>query len=278
MTIKTLIILSVIVFCISCKKDIKPTIQTEYLKSDWVISDSLCLYIEDSTVLTDISPFGYENVFKYFISGDSLILRRIMTPWKKSDFNAVFKILELSKDKLNLQFIRGHENVFPYSPNKNFYFINNRNRKNNKIIKYLEFSSSYCFGHCPVIDLKIEQDSMLFIKCFRSTRSNGLFQHKLTKVEFDRINQKFNRINLDSFHLGSAPVDVQSYSFLIQTEDTLTLRCSGSSFSINKFDNNFSLFIYYLTNLDWLIELNKSNLDSLSIQDNSNRQFYKRTK
>ena len=266
---KRIIIISSIVFCISCKNDVKPTIQKEFLKSDWIIADSLYLYVEDSLLMTNLHPYQDFSIYNYTISNDSLTIRPILPSLEKASyFEATFKLLTLNTRSFKAQFVKCSKKYFPIKLNHTLNFIKDSISKNNVKIKNLEFSSSSCFGSCPVIDLKISDDSVIYLRGYAFTKHKGSFYHKLTRHEFERINRKFNKVNLNYFSLDTCPLDAPNYSIYIQTNDLKEYKCLGCFKDTNSFD--LIRFAVYLIKLDLLLDYNKSEKENTALQNGFN--------
>ncbi len=148
MTTKSIIIVGFLFLCICCKNNVKPIIEMDYLKSDWIIRDTAFLNIEDSLILTDLNIRNLERsiVYKYEISKDTLILRRKITRNATDDYKAKLRILKLTKSILQIQFVSFTVKKVEYKPNWIFLFKRDSVLKNNKEIKNFEFTSSNGWG------------------------------------------------------------------------------------------------------------------------------------
>ena len=266
---KRLIIISSIFLCFCCKSKITP-INQDYIKNNWIIPDSALAYIEDTVIITMNQYCDRIYTYTYFISNDTLFLKPFANNFKDYKYKIIFKILDLTSNKLELEFVGEPKNVFHFKAGRKLCFINDTaSVQNRKVIKTLEFSSRSCFGNCPAFDLKITDDSIVLYRGYNYfPRYHEFSQHKLSKKEFDRINQKFNLIILDSIITEPTYPDTYSYSIHIITTD-------NAEYMINEkvLDHKFSQFIFYLSNIDKLFDYTKA--DSFSIRDSFNRYSYK---
>lgn len=265
MKIKLIIIIGAIVLCICCKNNVKPTIQKEFLKSDWIIPDSSICFIEDSLMLLDIYPYDNNiRVNKYSISNDSLILQPDIIPYQGVDFKVIFKILELTKNRFKIQFISNSTNFFRLSKNRKLFFTRDTILRNNKIIKNFEFSSRRgLWDRTPMLDMRVGEDSILYLLNFRGNkRYKGVVEHKLTRIEFERINRKINRIELDSLNSDVGAPDAPYFSFLLKTKDSLTYEYS-SCLCRGDIQKDLPDIFEYFYSLEWLLKFDKSKLDTL---------------
>ncbi len=269
----TFIIVFAVVFCISCRNDIKPTIQKEFLKSDWIIPDTAFFFVEDSLALFNEIHFENFIIYKITISNDSLFLHHIFSPYRREEYKVIFKILELTKNNFHLQFVSSSLTSFRLSPNQKLFFQRDTTIKNNIKIKNLEFSSSRGMeGSFPTLDMRINDDSTLYLMDYNGLDGErGLFQHKLSRVEFERINRKFNRINLDSLKLGHGAPDASFFTFLLNTKDSLTFKYSGC-LCFYEFQKDLMDITKYLSRVKLLLKFEKSKLDTLLIQADVNRE------
>jgi hypothetical protein len=144
-------------------------------------------------------------------------------------------------------------------------------KKNNLTIRSMELSCGPCFGDCPVTDLKITEDSTLYIYEYRHQKYRGLHRHKLTNMEFQKIQDKLNAINIDSFFFSGYKSDAPFYSLFIKS--------SGKPINIHgtRPDKNlpFNLFLYYLESMDLLLPFEKTNED-IQFRNKTNKQMEER--
>lgn len=265
----TIIITISIISFLGCKNHSRPMIQMNSLKTDWIIKDSVCLFIEDSLLMTDL--FEYQDIYtyKFHIKNDSIMIKAVYPYNINRKFEAVFRINELTKNRLRIEFIKGTKGFFYTQPNKKFNFVRDSIRKNDKLIKQLEFSSTMCLGRCTALDLKISEDSILYIRGYAYVKYQGFYKHRLTSKEFDRINEKFNRIDLNSFYSKLSPPDASSFSFNIITDDSMIYKCNGLS------NQDLYYFTRYLINLERLLEFSKADTNCFRIENDFNRKWYR---
>lgn len=123
------------------------------------------------------------NESKYIITEDSL---KIFSPgtnnWSRYLITKLnTDTLKITYDKLTTTFVH-----LKTKPNKNPTF--------DKII----LSTSPCFGPCPMLDVMISSDGTVVFNGQRNTTKTGLFIGKITKKQYNKIQDNFRRADFDS--------------------------------------------------------------------------------
>ena len=253
---KYIIVITILLIVSSCKNE-RNTISKDNLMSDWISNDSIFMTFEDSLVASSLfANYVYDPVAKYDLNNDSLTIYPITRKYQKSHKEINYKIIKLTKEQLWIKALDSNY-IRNDLPNKIITFKNySLRQKHNEKIKNLEFSASRCFGPCPVLDIKI-QDSIIIIKGYQFVKHTGLFTHKLTLYEFDRLNKKFSRININDFKLANACPDAQVYSLYIETSNNLKIEIESGIID-EETPQELADFINILTSIEKLIDLKES--------------------
>ncbi|MGV0751237.1 DUF6438 domain-containing protein [Empedobacter brevis] len=99
-----------------------------------------------------------------------------------------FKILSVNKDEMVIKY-------------QDDYLIDTLSRYNNKIINQLDFdqiiyTSSGCYGTCPIINVSINKDGSMIYAAEEFIGIKGVFKGKMTKKFHTFFLQKVNEANL----------------------------------------------------------------------------------
>ncbi len=265
------IIIIAIISCYSCRNNEKYAINIEYLKTDWVVKDSTFMCIDDSLVVFLDYYLDDIPIYKYTVSGDTLFLRPTRAHDQKEDYKATFKIIELTKSNFNIKLISSSIEQLHYRVGKSIFFLNDTLIKNSCNLNGMEFSSTSFWGMFPSVDMKITSDSILHYINYRNQKV--LYQHKLTTVEYKRIKQKLNKVDLNSLLSRPPAPDASFCSLMIKENDSIFFSKQSIREST---DYNFYILLTHLTHLDKLIRLEKSKKTTLDIHSTFNKEWYKR--
>jgi hypothetical protein len=66
-------------------------------------------------------------------------------------------------------------------------------KKSNNELNFIEFSSYECFGNCPVMDIKVLNDT-LYVNFIKYNSRLGLYYKTLTSIEKDRLNKLVTKL------------------------------------------------------------------------------------
>lgn len=257
---------------ISCTSK-RSAINNASLKSDWIGSDQNdLLFIEDSLLIQSFIETS-EYVVKYRLSNDTLL---IYTRDDKGYFSSSttrnliwkFKILLVDSSTLSLK------RVFPPPFDTLLFKKLNSVKKNNINVVNLDFSTSTCFGPCPVFDLKIISDSTMYQFGYWNTLHSGLNKFKLDPIDFNRIQRKLNSIDPDSLTFQAPGPDAQYYKLFIGSDND-SIEIEGN---LDLENYKLKAFIFYMLHLDRLKSykpLNKEPITSFRYDDNYNRYIKK---
>ncbi len=248
-----------------CQLTSKKIIEKSCLEKDWVINNKHILFIEDSYVFTGLIHNSIP-VSKYKLVDDTLII------YSKSRYKEdsvikeyKYKILELDSNKLKITVASNHSYIYSF---RKFDSI----RYNNLNFKRLEFSCGPCFGPCPILDIKITEDSVLYLFGYRHTKHNGLFKHKLNNKEYQKVQNKLNTILKDSFYLSASCPDAPTYNLFVKADND-SVDISGTTGDSVSF--NLSIFIDYLISLDYLLDLKATSDENIIFKNDFNSHWLK---
>ena len=121
----------------------------------------------------------------------------------------------------------------------------------------LEYSTTGCFGSCPIVDIKVKNDS-IYINHLRNTVYTGLYCKKLSEVESKKIDGYIDKIIKDNYQKEyvESIVDVQEVNFILKKDEKTLVECYyQEQVSPDMIHDLFD----YLKDLDMLVEC-KSNV------------------
>jgi hypothetical protein len=264
------LLLALIILLPNCNT--KPiNINKDLLKCDWISTGKGdLLFIEDSLMLQTIIETS-DYVVNFKLSYDTLLIFA-----KNSEYfsdttrpNITWKYRILSVDTMYLAL----ERVFPVPDSDTLIFRRLDSVKKNKLsISDFEFSSGLCFGTCPVIDLKITSDSILYLYGYCFTKHKELFKYHLNTTEYNRIQRKLNSIHPDSIFLRPLGPDMQSYTLYIKSD-------KGSVEMYGNIGNGYDClkyFVFYLMSLDQMKELIPVKDSIVTFRHSNNYNFLKK--
>ena len=262
------VFLIIIVTLISCKKHSVKYVDKSLLLSDWIgTTNNAVLYFEDSILFQTILPYS-EKVVRYKVFYDTLIIYSDdfeHLPMKPS--NQIFKFKVLHADTTNITILQ----VIPKIADTLFFTHLKIDSSKYFSFNKLELSHGICFGHCPAFDLKIDSDSMYYYYGYNSyVKHNGLFQHKLTPPEYEKIQRRFNYIHSkDSLTLEYPSPGTGSYNFFIKNYQD-SIEVSGRYSKSDRFND----FLIYLRYLDWMLSIEPLDHKEIGFRDRSNYQMF----
>lgn len=251
---------------LGCNRNYSSITQSQ-IKADWISEDKNgFLFIEDSLMLQTMI-ISSEIVVKYGILGDTLfIYSKDSEDYSNLDRkNLTWKYKILNLDSINLTLIR----LFPQPYDTLTYSRIAHSKRNNLKITNLELSAGPCFGHCPVFDLKITADSMLYQYGYYYTQHLGLNKHKLNALEYQRIQSKLQSISLDSLIFSQPGPDRQYYNLYINSGNSIQI---NGNLEWNSY-RDLKAFIFYLLHLDKFKNLKPTN-DSIYFKNTDNYERF----
>ncbi len=125
------------------------------------------------------------SLSKFKISADSIKIFSL----EKLKWNS-YRIIQLSLDSLKLE---SSGDVLVY---KRLFPIKYKSPQFDKII----LSSSDCFGPCPISNTIINSDGTIIFKGVSYTSQKGLFTGKISKEQYQRLQDNFYKTNIDSLN------------------------------------------------------------------------------
>nr|HMU02669.1 DUF6438 domain-containing protein [Saprospiraceae bacterium] len=86
-----------------------------------------------------------------------------------------------------------------------------------------EFESSGCFGSCPSMKLKINQNFEIFYEGRNYTEKNGYYSGKITSSQMERLKRKLSLVDFKSLQENYEAMwtDDQTCDISILTNDTV---------------------------------------------------------
>jgi len=255
---------------VSCSLEEKKQIQLSNLKSDWIAVDSTRLIFEDENVMFDISTMRCCQYYgSYKLNVDTLVIfSEAIFDSDRRCTNGIFKIIKLTSDELILKNLTYIET---FVGDKEFYIFKKYNAfKNTEQIANLEFSATMCFGYCPVFDMKITDDSLIIIKGYKFVKRIGLSEIKLDSIQFQRLNNLFNKIDLSNIELDASPPDAPTHSIYIKTKTKKIIESSGGN-AVSNYDLQF--FLRYLNFIRAKFNFRPSDKANVKFRDDFNSKF-----
>ena len=225
----------------ACKTN--PTIIDQNLiKYDWVslvdkYDNIYSLYIEDSLLIDNLT-YGIDPVVPYKISFDTLIIYTSKYKPYSKIIQQAFKYKIAKLDSLKLTILQ----VYPSLGDTLFFNKEVLLKKNDLSIIQLDYFSGICFGGCPIESICIDRDSVLFHYGYRNTKHIGLSKYKLDALEFERLQERLNSIDIENFKLCVTPPGSKNFEFYIKSLND-TIEIDGTFCSNN---SDFNKFIQYL--------------------------------
>ncbi|MDN3580256.1 DUF6438 domain-containing protein [Mucilaginibacter flavus] len=132
---------------------------------------------------TDSTTIYLGNHSKYRISADSLyILNPDNSKWES------YKLLKLTPDTLQF-YLRDRLATFKHYKLNTYKSINF-----DKII----LSTSGCYGSCPIMSIILNNDGTVLFRGLGHTGKKGDYVGKITKEEFQQLQNNFFKTNIDS--------------------------------------------------------------------------------
>lgn len=244
-------------------RKVKPIVldQTK-LKKEWISDNKGPLFIEDSLLLhSDLFKRG-SPVSRYALSNDTLTIYREFDSYKKNIYTVKYKIIKLDSTNLVFKDVSGRDTSLWKFKKMDV------TKKNNLSVCSLELSFSCCSWSGRYFDLKITDDSAFYFHGYYNPNQMGLYKHKLTDKEFQKIQCKLNAIEIDSFFFSGYVSDAGEYSLFIKTP-MKPIDIHGTR--TGKVSLRFRLFLYYLESLDLLLPWEKSD-ENIQFRDKSNKQ------
>ena len=126
----------------------------------------------------------YDNRIPYKLIEDSLF---ILDPIKKK-WTLLWKIDNIKKDTLFVTLISSGKKR-KYIRLKDYYIKNDFDK--------IVFSSTGCYGNCPILDIIIDKNGKIIFKGEEYVNQIGYFKKQLSKEETKYIFDKFNRLDLN---------------------------------------------------------------------------------
>lgn len=166
------------------------------LQGDWYL-DKIILSFNDSLCL---HPFNYGDYYKYQLHNDTLII-----PFKNNSENNIdfykYLIVKTSDSIINLKGI--NPAIIQLDENGNeipdwVWSYKRIKPKNNEQIKKIIYSSSGCFGRCPVLSIEISDDLKVKFNGYSYTKIKGYNEGLINIDLFEFLEQKFNNLLIDS--------------------------------------------------------------------------------
>jgi len=224
-------------------------INPDLLKYDWEAEKDRnniinSLNIEDDSLLYQTLTFasgGYDLIAPYKIYYDTLFITsdRNLDHHKIGLTTFKYKIIKVDSLKLILK------EIFPNSERDTVVFNKQiRIKKNDLKIERIDFFSGFSLGiRPPIQSLSIGADSVMYHYGYCNTKHNGLSKHKLSPVEFARIQNRLNYIDRNNFVLGT-DIRYESHLRLYIKTSNDSIETRGSfSYIYDELDS----FIIYLT-------------------------------
>ena len=242
--------ITLIILISGCNNKPKPImINPDLLKYDWEAEKDRnniinSLNIEDDSLLYQTLTFasgGYDLIAPYKIYYDTLFITsdRNLDHHKIGLTTFKYKIIKVDSLKLILK------EIFPNSERDTVVFNKQiRIKKNDLKIERIDFFSGFSLGiRPPIQSLSIGADSVMYHYGYCNTKHNGLSKHKLSPVEFARIQNRLNYIDRNNFVLGT-DIRYESHLRLYIKTSNDSIETRGSfSYIYDELDS----FIIYLT-------------------------------
>jgi hypothetical protein len=121
-------------------------------------------------------------------------------------------------------------------------------KKNDLQPESIEFSSSGCFGTCPIMKIKINSDySFVFLGEYHTDKI-GIYSGKMKIDDYNSIIKQLQQISLDSVKLEHAAnwTDDQTRNLIIKTKDTII---KTSVYGVDKEPKELTVFLNRLMEL-----------------------------
>jgi len=236
-------------------------ITNQSLLGEWIGAENSKLY------------FSFEKDKCYYQSGwgnfapytlmDSVIIvtDTIKGPNLKEFIEPKFRILKLTDNQITL--------ISENSP----LFTNLDTLKLNRIkpnsimdFKNIEFESSGCFGSCPSMKLKINQNFEIFYEGRNYTEKNGYYSGKITSSQMERLKRKLSLVELKTLKENYVAMwtDDQTCDISIQTKDTVY---TSSVYGFDKEPIELRILFHELMELYKHTEIRKDSSHHFSYDD-----------
>lgn len=265
MTLRFVLSMWILICTTSClTKNKTVVIEPVKLKNDWISKDSKFMIIEDTIICSNF--LGLHNpVSTYTLSNDTLKVTSEGDPRFNRVNSTHFKIEHHDSSILIIRNITNQDTI-------GIYFTRLNTRKNNLKFKSLEFSSSPCFGTCPVLDLKITDDSTLLFKGYNFVKHKGFYTHKLSAPEFGRLMHKIHALDLTNFNLPPTPPDAPNMSLFIKSGHDSIQTAGTLDHTIN---SPLPMLIIYLVSFDQILNLTNSKDPVVHFKNSFNQKWFK---
>ncbi len=91
--------------------------------------------------------------------------------------------------------------------------------KTQKPKRYVEFSTSACYGYCPILDAKVENDKVYF-NFIDYNKLKGIYMYNLKEKEIKKIDSLINIIDLKNIknEYISNREDMQAINVIVKTK------------------------------------------------------------
>lgn len=262
------------IFSISCIRNSEKGIP-DLIKNDWIIVNNdiakgRFLLVFDSLMIENLT-YGDLPVSPYKISNDTLIIYS-----QDFDYNPLkasikriwrLKILKIDSNELLIRPALGGSEDTVY-----FHFKKiDQTKRNNLKIERLEFSYTGGYGYSK--DIKIEKDSSLFHYGYSGfSKIKGLSSCKLPPDIYERLQRWVYSIDRDSFKINY-PVPVTSIYYLFIKTKNDSIEIEGHT-SIDS-DSNMEYLFDFLMNLDYLVNLDSVQNDTIKFRYKRNSEWFK---
>ncbi|HLO54962.1 MAG TPA: DUF6438 domain-containing protein [Saprospiraceae bacterium] len=205
----------IFVFLQSCGAN---KITNQSLLGEWISTENSKLYFSfEKDRCYYLSAWG--NFSPYTLNDSVIIITDTIKGQHSKEFReSKFRILKLKDNELEL--------FTEYAPlYTSLDTIKLQRIKPNSIMdfKNIEFESSGCFGSCPSMKLKINQNFEIFYEGRNYTEKNGYYSGKITSSQMERLKRKLSLVELKTLKENylATWTDDQTCDISIQTKDTV---------------------------------------------------------
>lgn len=138
----------------------------------------------DQDTITRKRKLNYKGTFTdYKVKGDSIFIRN---PFNEN-WEFKWKIIELLTDTLILT-----KNDFIFTK------LQRIKTKPNIYFDQIIFSSSGCYGSCPIIDISIDNKNKIYFQGEGYVKPLGFYESKIDSIKSNYIFSKFGKANIDN--------------------------------------------------------------------------------
>jgi len=249
----------------ACNNKPKPVIiNPDLLKYDWILENrqQVRLFIENDSLMRETLTSSEIPISSYKISHDTLFIfgKDLYKPQARI---YDIKIMRVDSLKLVLEIPKpGTQKKDSLVFHKHIY-----TKKNDLKIERIEFASRSGFGYRQ--NLIIDSDSILYnysygdYNIFFPTKHKGLSKHKLSPVEFSKIQNKLNSIDWSNIESDNGNPG-SGFRFLFIKTPNGSIEISGSLGGRDNID--FHYFIEYLVFLERFVNLNSIENEEVSFR------------